>query len=650
MPKEKSTKSQDVQPKRKVLISFISYDQDDFEVKKTDESFMKSYLLPDDRVPQSRHEIWRPSVALAQLQGLEEHYDDLVFDDYYLLTDNRDKHKKVKEEVIEDIRHVAPTLNLVVDDPRIKNPFDTYEVYQRFVEYFSDEKFHRANTEYYVNCTSGTSQIRNCLFLLTQMGQIDARRIDPTPWRNHKQRGKKKDNQYKEDGRRWVKGSYKIDDPREFTEACRKTTESTDKGTLGFLKYGVTTKDYSKLEKIAHIIDKIKEIKNPKLRAQQSILLTGETGVGKTQMARNIADAFMGRRDKKNFISLNCAMIRGSDANIQRMELFGNKKGFPNANDQEKPGVFSTANGKILFLDEIGELHPTIQAMLLAVLDVDDDGNFNFVPLGGDPSKPEKSSFMLICGTNRPLEQQLEENASSEIHFRSDLFNRINAWHFELAPLRERREDIPENVDSILNEFYADTNGKRPLFKPTALKKFLDFAKEEKCTTWDGNFRELNAIVRRMAILAVNNTITDEIVEEEIKAAQKQYEAKRQRSASAVEETARQATMEAPRQEEKEEPHQERDHHSIIGDDTYKSLSLLDQAEFDILAKTVMEDRVTDRQELIEKVYGIRTSGKGAGKLKLSSGGLTHRLSNKFNLRLVKGKLVRIENPQPPAT
>ena len=637
----KTSNSNNEQKKRKALISFISYDQDDFESKKTDVSFMKSFLLPDGRVPQNRHEIWRPSVALAQLQGLEEHYDDLVFDDYYLLTDDRDKHQAIKREVIEDIRQVAPKeLNLVVDDPMIKHPFDTYEVYQRLVEYFSNEKFHRADTEYYVNCTCGTSQIRNCLFLLTQMGQIDARRIDPTPWWNHKQRGKKKDNQYKEDGRRWVKGSYKIEDPREFTEACRKMTEPTDKGTLGFLKYGVTTKDDSKLEKIARVIDKIKEIKNPKLKAQQSILLTGETGVGKTQMAGNIADAYVGKRDKQNLISLNCAMIRGSDANIQRMELFGCKKGFPNSTDKEKPGVFGKANGKILFLDEIGELHPTIQAMLLAVLDVDDDGYFNFVPLGGDPSKPEKSSFLLICGTNRPLEQQLEENASSEAHFRRDLFNRINAWHFELAPLREHREDIPENVDSILNEFYAETNVSRPLFTTTARKKFLDFANDESLTTWDGNFRELNAMVRRMAILADDScTITDEIVEEEIEAARKQYEAKRQRRASAAEETARQATMEPTRTEEKEKIRQERDYRGIIGDDAYEALSLLDRAEFNLLAKTVMEDRVTDRQELIEKVYG-----------ELTSGGLTRRLSKKFNLRFAKGKLEKIKNPQPPVT
>lgn len=632
--------SENEQKKRKALISFISYDQDDFEVKKTDVSFMESYLLPEGRVPQNRHEIWRPSVALAQLQGLEEHYDDLVFDDYYLLTDNRDKHQTVKREVIEDIRQVAPKeLNLVVDDPMIKHPFDTYEVYQRLVEYFSNEKFHRADTEYYVNCTSGTSQIRNCLFLLTQMGQIDARRIDPTPWRNHKQRGKKKDNQYKEDGRRWVKGSYKIENPLEFTDACRKMTEPTDKGTLGYLKYGVTTKDYSKLEKIARVIDKIKEIKNPKLKAQQSILLTGETGVGKTQMAGNIADAYVGKRDKQNLISLNCAMIRGSDANIQRMELFGCKAGFPNSDDKEQPGVFSKANGKILFLDEIGELHPTIQAMLLAVLDVDDEGNFNFVPLGGDPSKPEKSSFLLICGTNRPLELQVEENASSEAHFRRDLFNRINAWHFELAPLREHREDIPENVDSILNEFYAETKGRRPLFTTAARKKFLDFANDESLTTWDGNFRELNAMVRRMAILADNCTITDKIVEEEIEAARKQYEAKRQRRNSAVEETARQATMEPPRPEEKEKIRQERDYRGIIGNDAYESLSLLDQAEFNLLAKTVMEDRVTDRQALIEKVYGD-----------LTSGGLTRRLSKKFNLRFAKGQLEKIKNPQPPMT
>ena len=89
----------------------------------------------------------------------------------------------------------------------------------------------------------------------------------------------------------------------------------------------------------------------------------------------------------------------------------------------------------------------------------------------------------------------------------------------------------------------------------------------------------------------------------------------------------------------KEKIRQERDYRGIIGDDAYEALSLLDRAEFNLLAKTVMEDRVTDRQELIEKVYG-----------ELTSGGLTRRLSKKFNLRFVKGKLEKIKNPRPPVT
>ena len=97
--------------------------------------------------------------------------------------------------------------------------------------------------------------------------------------------------------------------------------------------------------------------------------------------------------------------------------------------------------------------------------------------------------------------------------------------------------------------------------------------------------------------------------------------------------------MEPPRPEEKEKIRQERDYRGIIGNDAYESLSLLDQAEFNLLAKTVMEDRVTDRQALIEKVYGD-----------LTSGGLTRRLSKKFNLRFAKGQLEKIKNPQPPMT
>ena len=502
--------------KRKALISFISYDQDDFEFKRLDKAFIASYNTRSFPPPQNRHEIWRPSVALAQLYGLEEHYSDLLFDDYYLLADNRESHKRVRDEVADDIRTVAPNINLVVEDIGITQPFETSDVFPCLFRYFANEKFHRADTEYYVNCTSGTTQMRNCLFLLTQMGQIDARRITPTPWRNHKRRGRPKDETYREDGRRWARGSYVIEDPLEFANAYRDMTKQNESGTLAFLKHGVITKDDSKLRKIARIIDGIKKLVKREFKEKQTILITGETGVGKTQLAENIAAAFSDSRANLKFLAYNCATICGSDENIQKIELFGCKKGAANEIHEDREGAFKKADGGFLFLDEIGELHPKMQAMLLTVLD-----KGTFVPLGGDRSNPEKSSFQLICGTNRPLEQLVREGK-----FRRDLYNRINAWHFELDPLRDHREDIPANVDSILNEFYDDTQLGRPNFTPEALDRFLDFANDP-LITWDGNFRELNSMVRRMAILSDKFIITEEIVADEIEEARSRYEAAR---------------------------------------------------------------------------------------------------------------------------
>ena len=507
---------------KKVLISFLSYDQDSWEVKKLDESFMKSFY-PDDpgRTPQSADEIWRPSVALAQLHGLDKDYPDLTFDDYYLLWDGLEKHKKLKNEIEVAITSLPSHPELHIEDPGISQPFEVRNVYQKLREYFANEKFHQPDTVYYVNCTNGTTAMRNCLFLLTQDYHINATRIAPTPWKNHKQRDRKREERetYTENGRRWVKGSYTLEYPKDLVDAEKVLSEKQNNSTYTILKKGIITRDRSSLNntlhKVSKIIDCIKAIKDPNKRLLETILLTGETGVGKSQLAKNIARAFYNAKDP-NFVSINCATIRGSDANIQKIELFGCTGRI--GNTAERDGALKRADGGVLFLDEIGELHPEAQSMLLTALDLDPDTNrFKFTPLGGDASRPEQSIFQLICGTNSQLETLVKEG-----RFRRDLLNRINAWHFELPPLRDRRDDIPLNVEQLLKE-NGETYGMNTFaFQGNAKEAFLEFAADPKIT-WGGNFRELNAMIRRMVILSGGHCITEQIVKDEIAEARKRY-------------------------------------------------------------------------------------------------------------------------------
>lgn len=281
--------------KRKVLISFISIDQDNWDFKQRDPEFMGSFGVQ----PKNRHEIWRPSVALAQLKGLS-------FDEYYLLWDGAVKHAKLVDEIKKDIENVINVLGretkLTVDDLKISKPFETSDVYPKLFKYLTQrDKFQRSDTEYYVNCTTGTTQMRNCLFLLTHMGHIKAYRIAPTPWADYRKRD-----------RRCVEGSYAIEDPTEFGKAYEGLDKKkTSNAVLDKLGEGPLTKNRLKLRSIARDVKKIMAIKDVEFRNKQVILITGETGVGKTQLAQNIAKAF----EVDNFIALNCATIRGADPN-----------------------------------------------------------------------------------------------------------------------------------------------------------------------------------------------------------------------------------------------------------------------------------------------------------------------------------------------
>ena len=179
--------------------------------------------------------------------------------------------------------------------------------------------------------------------------------------------------------------------------------------------------------------------------------------------------------------------------------LFGHTKGAFTGAVKERPGLLKTADGGMLFLDEIGELGPDEQAMLLRAIE-----EHTFLPLGSDHET--SSSFQLICGTNRDLEEAVASG-----RFRDDLYQRINLWKFRLPGLAERREDIEPNVEYELEQF-SRKNGQHVSFNKEAWRLFMDFAASH---PWRGNFRELNAIITRMATLAPGGRIDTATVQAE---------------------------------------------------------------------------------------------------------------------------------------
>ena len=263
--------------------------------------------------------------------------------------------------------------------------------------------------------------------------------------------------------------------------------------SLTFLKSGIATKN----KQFNKLIDRIEEVA---IRSRNPILLTGPTGAGKSRLAKRVYQLKRERHQiAGDFVEINCATIRGDAA---MSALFGHVKGAFTGALKDRPGLLRAADQGLLFLDEIGELGLDEQTMLLRALE-----EKVFMPLGGD--KEVKSEFQLIAGTNRDLSLMVREG-----RFRDDLLARINLWTFRLPSLKDRAEDIEPNLEFELEE-YAARHGTRVTFSREARAKFLKFAVSGEAH-WQGNFRDLNSSITRMATLAPGGRISDEVVAEEI--------------------------------------------------------------------------------------------------------------------------------------
>ncbi|GAB4249550.1 MAG: sigma-54 dependent transcriptional regulator [Acidobacteriota bacterium] len=210
---------------------------------------------------------------------------------------------------------------------------------------------------------------------------------------------------------------------------------------------------------------------------ETTALILGESGTGKELVARAIH--FNSPRKKRPFITLNCAAI---PENLMEAELFGYKKGAFTGATTDRKGKFEAAQGGSIFLDEIGELSPALQAKLLRVLQERE------IDVVGDPV-PRPVDVRVIAASNRDLWKMVEEKK-----FREDLYFRLAVAPIHLPPLRERREDIPILAQSFLDRF-AEKYGKKVKFTAEVMEALQNY-------TWPGNVRELENVVERMVIFA----------------------------------------------------------------------------------------------------------------------------------------------------
>jgi DNA-binding NtrC family response regulator len=215
-----------------------------------------------------------------------------------------------------------------------------------------------------------------------------------------------------------------------------------------------------------------------------TVLLGGESGVGKDLIARAIHEK--SRRASGPFIKINSTAI---PENLLESELFGYEKGAFTGAATSKPGKFELADKGTLFLDEIGDVPPATQVKLLRVLQ-----EREFERLGG--TKTIKVDVRLVAATNRDLRAALEDGT-----FREDLYYRLNVVPIDIAPLRERKEDIPELVELFISRCERGSGKQIMGISADGLEVLMSHH-------WPGNVRELQNVVERACALATGSTLT----------------------------------------------------------------------------------------------------------------------------------------------
>jgi DNA-binding NtrC family response regulator len=227
---------------------------------------------------------------------------------------------------------------------------------------------------------------------------------------------------------------------------------------------------------LLHMIDRVS-------RADSSVLITGETGVGKEVVARLIHTR-SSRRDLP-FVVVDCA---GLHENLLQSELFGHERGAYTGATRLKHGLFEVANAGTAFLDEIGDISRTLQVKLLRVLEA---GTFR--RLGG--TAEISVDLRLVAATHRPLDELVERGL-----FREDLYYRLNTIHIEVPPLRERREDIACLAAHFVSRFNQRFGADKEL-SPEAMEVLMAYP-------WPGNVRQLSNTIEQIVVLCEQPVIT----------------------------------------------------------------------------------------------------------------------------------------------
>jgi len=254
-----------------------------------------------------------------------------------------------------------------------------------------------------------------------------------------------------------------------------------------FVEVGEVTREEGIFIYTSDKMQRIKEIIDQIANTDVTVLIQGESGVGKEVVARSIhLNSF---RRERPFVKVNCAAL---PPDLLESELFGYEKGAFTGAYRQKQGRFELANGGTIFLDEISEMSLSLQGKLLQVLQ-----DREFSRLGG--KKDIRVDVRVLVATNKNIEEGIKNG-----RFREDLYYRLNVVSIMIPPLRERREEIPIFVEYFLDKYGKKYGRKVP---PLSNKTIEAFSEHQ----WVGNVRELENVIQRLVVLGDEDTIIEEL-------------------------------------------------------------------------------------------------------------------------------------------
>jgi DNA-binding NtrC family response regulator len=216
-------------------------------------------------------------------------------------------------------------------------------------------------------------------------------------------------------------------------------------------------------------------------QADLPVLIQGESGTGKELIARAVHR--LSPRSSFAFVAINCAAV---PENLLESELFGHEKGSFTGATVRKPGLFEVADRGVVFLDEVGEIPPTVQVKLLRAIE-----SKEFFRVGS--TRPVRADVRIVSATNKNLKSEMQGGG-----FREDLYYRLNGVTLKLPPLRDRKGDIP-----ILAKHFAHRFAPSKQLSARALATLQDYS-------WPGNVRELQMVIQRATILSTKDTLESE--------------------------------------------------------------------------------------------------------------------------------------------